>query len=203
MPTYKLTYFDARGRGETIRFVFAQAGVEYEDNRITKEEWAQLKPSTPTGQLPILEVGGKTLYGSRPICRFLGDRFGLGGSNDLENAEIAGFIDFFDDFLKKVFAIFYEKDETKKAEVKKNIEENEIPKYMDLLEKIVNSRSGNFIFGEKVTYADLRFFAISEFLLDMFPSCLEGRPGLSKVKESVENLPNIARWLKERPKTNM
>ena len=74
---------------------------------------------------------------------------------------------------------------------------------MDLLEKIVNSRSRNFIFGKKVTYADLQFFAISEYLLDMFRSCLEGRPGLSKVKESVENLPNIARWLKERPKTNM
>ena len=133
----------------------------------------------------------------------MGERFGLGGRNDLENAEIAGFLDLFDDFLKKIYPYFMEKDETKKAEIKKNIEDNEVPKYADLLEKIVNSTSGNFIFGEKVTYGDLSFVAISEFLMEMFPSCLEGRPGLSKVKESVENLPNIARWLKERPKTNM
>ena len=203
MPTYRFTYFNSRGLGESIRLIFAQAGVEYEDRRVAGEEWEQLKPSTPTGQLPILEVDGKTLYGSRPIGRFLGERFGLGGSNDLENAEIAGFLDFFDDFLKKTYPYFMEKDETKKAEIKKNIEDNEIPKYVDILEKIVNSSSGNFIFGEKVTYGDLSFVAISELIMGMFPSYLEGRPGLSKVKESVENLPNIARWLKERPKTNM
>jgi len=203
MPTYKLTYFNSRGRGESIRLIFAQAGVEYEDKRVSKEEWAQLKPSTPTRQLPILEVDGRTLHGSRPICRFLGERFGLARSNDLENAEIAAFIDFLDDFLKKIFPLFMEKDETKKAEIKTNIEENEIPKYMNLLEKMGNSKSGDFIFGEKVTYADLRFFTISEFLVKVFPSCLEGRPGLSKVRESVEKLPNIACWLKERPVTDM
>ena len=207
MPTYKLTYFNSRGLGEPIRFIFAQAGVEYEDKRVAGgeagEEWAQLKPSTPTGKLPILEVDGKTLYGSGPIGRFLGERFGLGGSNDLENAEIAGFLDFFDDFFKKTFPYFMEKDETKKAEIKKNIEDNEIPKYTNLLEKIVNSTSGNFIFGENVTYGDLSFVAISSSLMEIFPSYLEGCPGLSKVKESVDNLPNIAHWLKERPKTNV
>ena len=200
MPSYKLTYFNSRGRAEAARIIFAQAGVEYEDKRLSGEEWAQLKPSTPTGQLPILEVDGKTLYGSIPICRFLGERFGLGGSNDLENAEIAGLGDFLHDFFMKFYPMFFEKDEEKKAELKKDIEENVIPSFMDRLEKIVSSTPGDFLFGEKLTYMDLSFFNGLD-MLKMFPTIVEGRPSLTKVKESVGSLPNIARWLKERPQT--
>ena len=46
MPAYKLYYFPARGGAEMIRYVFAQAGVEYEDVRVPwGEEWNKLKPS--------------------------------------------------------------------------------------------------------------------------------------------------------------
>ena len=43
MPTYKLTYFDVRGRAEMTRMAFVAAGVEFEDCRVT--DWATLKPS--------------------------------------------------------------------------------------------------------------------------------------------------------------
>ncbi len=29
-----------------------------QDKRVTPEEWAALKPKTPFGQIPVLEVGG-------------------------------------------------------------------------------------------------------------------------------------------------
>ena len=34
MSGIKLVYYDGRGRAETIRFVLAMAGKEYEDKRI-------------------------------------------------------------------------------------------------------------------------------------------------------------------------
>lgn len=46
MPSYKLIYFNARGRGEMIRLIFAAAGVQYEDCRMTKEEFLKLKEGT-------------------------------------------------------------------------------------------------------------------------------------------------------------
>ena len=45
MPSYKLIYFDARGRAETARIIFKLAGVEFEDKRIVLEEWADFKSS--------------------------------------------------------------------------------------------------------------------------------------------------------------
>ena len=86
--------------------MFAQAGVEYEDVRVPKEKWGQLKPSerarvqqlqeeegrkraavhvmcalfrtadTPWGTMPFLEVDGKRIGGSPVIARFLAERFG-------------------------------------------------------------------------------------------------------------------------------
>lgn len=44
---YKLTYFDIKARGEPTRLVFAYAGVDYEDIRISyenlAEEWTPVK----------------------------------------------------------------------------------------------------------------------------------------------------------------
>ena len=45
MPAYKLIYFDVRGRAELSRCVLAAAGVEYEDVRLTSEEWEAYKSS--------------------------------------------------------------------------------------------------------------------------------------------------------------
>lgn len=44
MVSYKLTYFNRRGRAEPIRYLFAAAGVTYIDYRINeKEEWPSVK----------------------------------------------------------------------------------------------------------------------------------------------------------------
>ena len=44
MPNYKLLYFGVRGYAETIRLVFAVAGVPYEDYRIDVKDWLKIKP---------------------------------------------------------------------------------------------------------------------------------------------------------------
>ncbi|EPB80177.1 glutathione S-transferase protein [Ancylostoma ceylanicum] len=43
MVHYKLTYFNGRGAAEIIRQIFVLAGQEYEDVRLTHEEWPKHK----------------------------------------------------------------------------------------------------------------------------------------------------------------
>jgi len=43
-PVYKLTYFNVKALAEPIRFLLSYGGAEFEDHRVEKEEWPQLKP---------------------------------------------------------------------------------------------------------------------------------------------------------------
>ena len=43
MVKYTLVYFDATGRAEVARMLFALADVAYEDKRIKGEDWGKLK----------------------------------------------------------------------------------------------------------------------------------------------------------------
>ena len=196
MPQYKLTYFDRRGRAEIIRLILAQAGVEYEDKRIAFEDWGQLKPQTPFGYIPILEVDGKVLSGSGPIARFLAERHGLAGSNDVENAEIAGIADCIVDYVAQMIKWMFEKDEARKAELKKQLDEVHIPRYFSTWEKQISPEG--WFYGSKVTYVDLSFFNVTAGLPD---EVLSQYPGLNSLREKVGALPNVAKWLKERPVT--
>ena len=45
MSTYKLYHFGHSPRADLARLIFHYAGVDFEDNRLTKTEWPQYKSS--------------------------------------------------------------------------------------------------------------------------------------------------------------
>ena len=57
----KLYYFDIYGKAEAIRMLLNHAKVEFEDCRISKEEFAKMKEEGKLefGQLPVVEHDGK------------------------------------------------------------------------------------------------------------------------------------------------
>lgn len=44
-PKFKLSYFNVKALAEPIRLLFAYGGIDYEDVRVSQDEWAVLKPS--------------------------------------------------------------------------------------------------------------------------------------------------------------
>ena len=44
----QLLYFGIPGRGEIVRLLYKHAGVEFEDKRISFEEWADYKTNGKT-----------------------------------------------------------------------------------------------------------------------------------------------------------
>lgn len=101
----KLIYFDVKGLAETIRYIFAYKGIEYEDfrypleiidpvnhkyNRVQFEiDRANGLFDKSMGKLPILVLdSGQQLCQSKAIERYLAKKFNLMGSNEYEEAKI-------------------------------------------------------------------------------------------------------------------
>jgi len=206
MPSesYKLTYFNVRARAEPIRFIFAAAEVPYEDVRIDRAEWPKMKPSFPWEKVPVLEVDGQVLAESSAICRFLGRKFNLIGKNEFEAGKCDEYVDAMMDLRAHWRAYFWESDENKKAELKKQFLETQVPNCLSKFEKILEKSDGAFLLGKDHTWADHHIahtMAFYEETVD--PEVLKGYPNILKFKDAVFNIPQIKKWVEERPKTNM
>ena len=70
-PKLKLT-FPLPGRAEKVRLAFVLGGVEFEDVRVPPADWPALKPNTPYGQVPILEIDGAVMGQSEAMLRYAG-----------------------------------------------------------------------------------------------------------------------------------
>nr|XP_031842331.1 glutathione S-transferase-like isoform X1 [Nomia melanderi] len=201
MPTYKVTYFNFTGLGEPIRFLLAQAGIPFEDNRIAFEEWPALKPKTPTGVLPILEVDGKPYTQSKAIIRLLARQNNLYGSDDYEAylADVAA--DTIEDLRQPLTQYYWEKDPALKEKLKETAWQK-YPAYLDQLNEQVKKNNGHFVNG-KLTWADLLYTAYTEFLSAYVGHDFnKDHPELKKLTEKVKALPNIKAYLAKRPKTD-
>merc|ERR1712088_842281 len=197
MSKIKLTHYNARGRAETIRLVLAYAGKEFEDKRIAPEDMPSLKPSLPFGQLPVLEVDGDMIGQSMAIARFLANQYGIAGSSNLVKAVV----DVMNDVQDAMYGTFFEKDEKVKAEKTKKVKEETIPNSLANLEKVLERRGGQFFAGNCLTWAELHFLQLTESLETMSPKCLDTTPKLANLVDRTRNLPNIKKWLAERPVT--
>ena len=83
----KLTYFDLRGRAETIRLMLRTMSVEFQDHRVVSSEpWSDLKPLLPFGGLPLYEADGVYIPESHAISRHLARSFGWLGANSAMDA---------------------------------------------------------------------------------------------------------------------
>lgn len=86
-----LRYFDCRSRGQALRFALADAGVEFEDERVAIASIPDFRarPEGPFGQLPILRWGDFELAQTLPIAGYLEDRLAPGPRSAEQRAFLA------------------------------------------------------------------------------------------------------------------
>jgi glutathione S-transferase len=203
MSTYKLYYFNGRGRAEVSRLIFAAAGQKYEDIRWEHSEWPTHKADTPLGQMPVLEVDGVKIPQSITIARFLAKQFKLAGKDNLEQAKVDAVIDTLSDLFMAFVPTRMEKDEAKKQELTKKFLEEDLPKHLKNLEILgkLYGNGGPFFVGNQLTWSDLLFYNVGETFLGVDENCLNNYPWLKQNRAEVAKHPKIAEYLKNRPKT--
>lgn len=203
MPSYKLYYFNMKGRAEPARFMFHIAGVPYEDVRFEREEWPKHKEEMPWGQVPVLEVDGKKLAQSNAIYQYLAKQFKLNGKDDWEAAQIQELLGSVDDMFVNLRPVFMAPDEEKPKLMEKIAKESLAP-YLDRVQKRLKANGTGHFVGSGLTVADIVFFTVFSGMKERYcPGLVEKYPELEAFVGKIAGLPKIKEWIDKRPKTEM
>lgn len=199
MPSIKITYFDAPGRAESSRIMLALGDIEFEDKRVSREEWMALKPSTPQGQLPILEVDGKVLAQSTAIEWYCASLVpGMIPSDPWLTAKMNEALSTLKDAMDPLMATFAIQDPDAKIAKRKELLAGAINDKMKLVEKLLSAAGGPFLLGADMCYADIALFSSFSMLisgmLDGVPKdLLNEYPVIKAHHNKVAEVPTIAK----------
>ncbi|CAK1555545.1 unnamed protein product [Leptosia nina] len=192
MPNVTFYYFPVKALGEAVRLLLAYGGQEFEDKRVAIEDWPAFKPSTPFGQMPVLEIDGKKYAQSFAICRYLARKYGLSGSDAEEDFEIDQNVDFLNDIRAKAAVVQYEPDQDVKAKKHEEQSKNVYPALLEKLDEIIKKNNGHIAAG-KLTWADFAFAGMFDYLKMMMqiPDLEKKYPSFQQVVDAVYSLPKV------------
>ncbi|GFG30356.1 hypothetical protein Cfor_10067 [Coptotermes formosanus] len=105
--------------------------------------------------------------------------------------------------VAEVASYHYDQDEASKEKKWGPLKNETVPYYMSKLEEVVEKNNGYFV-GGKLTWADIYFVGILDYLSGMAKEDLVKKfPKLKALKEHVLAVPAIKAWVEKRPETEM
>ncbi|VDM84498.1 unnamed protein product [Strongylus vulgaris] len=176
---YKLIYFDARGRAEVIRQIFALANEDFEDIRYKFDEWHQHKSEMPFGQMPVLEIDGQKLAQSYAIARFLAKKFGLVPKCPFEEALVDSIMDQFKDFQNEIRPVFRVIAGFEKGDLDQLTKDVLFPardKFFGYMTNFLKKNNTGYLVGSSITVADLLLADFSAEFSKKIPNLCDGFP---------------------------
>uniref|UniRef100_A0A1I7TXV9 glutathione transferase n=1 Tax=Caenorhabditis tropicalis TaxID=1561998 RepID=A0A1I7TXV9_9PELO len=190
MSIPQLHYFDLRGFGEYIRLLFIDNNIEFDDVRykIGGKEWKEAKPKMIFGHMPCLKVDGKEYVETGAIMRHLGRKYGLNGSNEDDST----FLDMFFEGSRDI-RYTYSFERTNDDYLTKTL-----PDGLQKLENQFCVHSGDFIIGERISYADYSLFEELDVYYHLDSHILDNYPNLKSFWERMWQRSNLKDYLKKR-----
>lgn len=218
--TVKLSYFDVTGLGERIRLACILNGVDFEDNRVQREDWVKMKDSTKYGQMPLLELeDGTTIAQSDAILRYVGSlgsgklypqdpraqakvNEALGVSTDLFHSVMPKFRIAMEPTKYGHSEDFAETEEgkAKLQAVKENWVAEELPKFAKFFTNLLKENGGEYLAStDYPTIADCSAVSfLNEFgkgFVQFVPAdWIEEYPELKAYIDRFMALPEVAEW---------
>ena len=172
-------------------------GVDFEDVRIKREDWATLKPRTPFGGLPYLELPGHAVLAqSNAILVLVGRRHGLHPKDDFEAARHEAIMQHVED-LRATLGPTLRMEEAEKKKVREALLAGYIPTWAANVEKQIGD--GPFFGGAAMHVVDLKLHMAVRWLatgkVDHIPATVfSAYPKLVRVHDAVRDEPRIKAW---------
>lgn len=199
MSKPKLTYFDAPvSRGEECRIALHLAGVDFDDRRIKREEWAALKPTTPFGSMPTYEVEGKpVLAQSNAILTLIGRQHGLHPTDLWEAARHEAILEYCEELRAQVSPTLRIADEAEKKKAREALATNVMPVWGANVERQLGD--GPFLSGAKIHVADVKLFIMVRWFangtVDHIPATVfAGHPKLMRHYAAMRDDARVSAW---------
>lgn len=200
MSKPKLTYFDLPvSRGEECRLALHLAGIDFEDERLTREQWLARKPSTPFGSVPVLELPGHPpLAQTNAILVLIGRRHGLHPKDDFEAARHEAFMHHVEDLRAQLFFTMGMSDADEKKRAREQLSATYLPSWAEFAERQI-ADEGPFFAGNAIHVVDLKILLsvgrLRSGVFDHIPATIFAPyPKLNRVNDAVEAHPAVRAW---------
>nr|KAF6362901.1 glutathione S-transferase alpha 4 [Pipistrellus kuhlii] len=141
----KLHYPNGRGRMETIRWVLAAAGVEFEEEFLeTKEQLQKLQDGNHLlfQQVPMVEIDGMKLVQTRSILHYIADKHNLFGRDLQERTLIDMYVEGTLDLLELIIMHPFLRPDDQQKEVV-SMAQKAIFRYFPVFEKEYSVKVSN------------------------------------------------------------
>lgn len=184
------------GRGEYVRLLLEDAGIDYEYVRYSAAQWKEEKPRllergirSPT--MPYITVDGKYYGNTVPIMRFISKKLNkYQGENDDEEQVLDAYSDKLMDWAARWGNALFLADETVLAKYK----EEQVPQQHKAWDEILSDKSGPYLLGEKITYADFVLYHLLEDDSDAKVDA-EAYPHLTAFVQAIQARPSLVKFL--------
>jgi glutathione S-transferase len=203
MSKPKLIYFDSpASRGEECRLALHLAGVDFEDDRLQRADWSALKPNTPFGSLPILEMPGHpALAQSNAILVLIGRLHDLHPKDLFEAARHEAVMCYAEDLRHTLSSSLRITDEDEKKKVREEVAATVLPVWGANLEKQIGD--GPFFGGPALQVCDIKLYIMVRWfksgVLDHIPkTVLDPFPKLNRLHDAVRDHAGVKAWYAKR-----
>jgi glutathione S-transferase len=191
-----LTYFNVRGKAESIRLLLEDQNIPYKENRYTPEEWKTVKPTLPFKQLPLYEERENNIYivQTQAILRYLGRKHDLYGVTENDRIRCDILQEAILDAREELIKLFADKEfEMKRDRFKNEFLPNRMERLNTFFEK---NRSVEFSVGSKTTYVDYLLWVYLDYVRAFSLPTLQGFDSLYQFKMNLEKRKGVAEYLK-------
>ena len=200
MPQLKLSYFDFHGgRGEPVRLALALGGIAFEDHRFTFAEFAEVRKTTPFGQVPVLDIDGELVTQCDAMLRYAGKLAGLYPADPLQALLCDEVMYVVEEASVKLGPTFRMTGDEQKA-ARLALVNGSMTVYLQWLQKQLLAHGGQYFADGRLTVADLKVFvdvhALNSGRLDHVPTDLVEKvaPALNAHMQRVAQTPAVAQY---------
>lgn len=190
-----LHYFNGRGKMESIRWLLAAAGIDFEENLLTtREQYLKLLADGALmfEQVPLVDIDGMRLIQTKAILKYIAEKYDMQGKDLKERAMVYMYSEGLMDLMEMIMMTPF----TPPADLPDKldaIKSKANSRYLPVYEKALLGRE--LLVGSTLSVADVHLMECSLMLEELFPDILGGYPNVKAFQEKTAKLPNIAKFL--------